>query len=253
MASRIPAILHQTWRTAKLPEPLAGWRQGWIARHPNWEHRFYDNEAVRRTIADRAPQWLPTYDVLPRMIQRVDFFRYLIVYLDGGMYADLDMVAYLACDPLLEGAECVLGIEMHLHEHLQAELGYLRPWQLANFVFAAAPQHPFLLALLEEVARSATKPAQDDETVLQLTGPIMLTRLAFAFAQASKGSITILPQINWNAPWAYPRIGRLAARIYARHACLGSWRTQNVVAERLRRGVRYRLPNPFAVSGPELL
>jgi inositol phosphorylceramide mannosyltransferase catalytic subunit len=252
MASQIPPILHQTWRTANLPAPLAGWRRDWIAKHPDWEHRFYDDDAVRRIIADRAPRWLPTYDILPRMIQRIDLFRYLIVYLDGGMYADIDTVAYLACDPLLEGAECVLGIELHLRKGLQAELGYLRSWQLANFIFAAAPQHPFLGALLEEIARSATKPVRDDQTVQQLTGPIMLTRLAWTFARPRKGSIRILPQINWNAPWAYPRIGPLAATIYARHACLGSWRTQNVVAERLWRGVRYRLPNPFAVTGPEL-
>jgi mannosyltransferase OCH1-like enzyme len=252
MASKIPAILHQTWRTVDLPMPFAGWRAGWIARHPNWEHRIYDDAALRRTIADRAPQWLSTYDTLPRMIQRVDFFRYLIVYLDGGMYADMDMISYLPCDPLLDGANCVLGIEIHLRKHLQAELGYPQPWQLANFIFAAVPGHPFLGALLEEIARSTTKPVQDDEFVQEITGPRMLTRLACAIPLERRGSIRILPQINWNAPQVYRQIGPLAARIYARHACFGSWRTQNLLWRRFWRGVRYRLPNPFALTGPEL-
>jgi inositol phosphorylceramide mannosyltransferase catalytic subunit len=252
MAAKIPAILHQTWRTLDLPPPLADWRAGWLARHPDWEHRLYDDAAIRRTIADRAPRWLPTYDALPRMIQRVDFFRYLIVYLDGGMYADIDMVSYLPCDPLLDGASCVLGIEIHLHRHLQVELGYAQPWQLANFIFAAVPGHSFLGALLEEIARSATKPVRDDELVQETTGPRMLTRLACTMPPERRGAMRILPQINWNAPWAYPRVGSLAARIYARHACFGSWRTQNLLGQRFWRGLRYRLPNPFAVAGPEM-
>lgn len=252
MASRIPAILHQTWRTADLPTPFATWRAGWIARHPNWEHRIYDDAAIYRTIAARAPQWLPTYDALPRMIQRLDFFRYLIVYLEGGMYADMDMISYLPCDPLLDGASCVLGIEIHLRKHLQTELGYRQPWQIANFIFAATPGHPLLGALLEEIGRNATKPVQDDEMVQEITGPRMLTRLACAIAPEHRGLIRILPQINWNAPWAYPRIGPLAARVYARHACYGSWRTQKPLGRRLWRGIRYRLPNPFAVTGPEI-
>ena len=91
----------------------AEWRAGWIANHPGWNHRFYDDSAIRSFVTDRAPTWLSTFDALPSMIQRVDFFRYLAVYLDGGMYADVDMISYRSCEPLLAGAACVLGIENH--------------------------------------------------------------------------------------------------------------------------------------------
>lgn len=232
--------------------PFAAWRAGWIARHPAWDHRLYDDAAIRRTIEARAPQWSSTFDALPRVIQRIDFFRYLIVYLDGGMYADVDTISYLPCDPLLAGASCVLGVEIHLRRHLQAELGYARPWQLANFIFAAAPGHPFLAAVLEEIARAATRPAEGDEAVQAITGPQMLTRLACTMPPQRRGPIKVLPQINWNAPWPYPRIGPLAARIYARHACFGSWRTERPLRQRLWRGLRYRLPNPLAASGPQM-
>ena len=250
--SRIPAILHQTWRTADLPMPFAAWRIGWIKRHPDWDHRLYDDGSIRRTICDRAPRWLPTYEALPRAIQRVDFFRYLIVYLDGGLYADIDTVSYLPCDPLLDGENCVLGIELHLHRHLQEELSYNQPWQLANFIFAAAPGHPLFGTLIEAIARAARTPARDDEIVQEVTGPRMLTRVVQKLPKQEARSIRILPQVAWNAPWAYPRLGPLARRIYARHACFGSWRTQNPVAQRLWRGVRYRWPNPFAVAGPRM-
>src|SRR5262245_10095931 len=110
----IPHILHQTWQTEELPPHFARWRAGWRALHPHWEHRFYTDSDIARIIADRAPQWRATFEALTIPIQRVDFFRYLIVYLDGGVYADLDMVCYRANDVLLDGATCVLGVEFTL-------------------------------------------------------------------------------------------------------------------------------------------
>src|SRR5262249_34848127 len=164
-----------------------------------------------------------------------------------------DTVSYLPCDPLLHEECCVLGIELCLHERLQAELGYDRPWQLANFIFAAVPHHPLFGALLETIARRATSPVHNDEVVQDLTGPRMLTRVAYELAPQQRGPVRILPQINWNAPWSYPRLGPLARQIYARHACFGSWRTQNPIAQRLRRGMHYRWPNPFGIGEPSIL
>jgi inositol phosphorylceramide mannosyltransferase catalytic subunit len=255
MSAEIPRILHQTWRTADLPMPYAGWRASWIRNHPAWDHRFYDDAAIRSFMIDRAPQWLPTFDKLPRMIQRVDFFRYLVVYLDGGLYADVDMPSYLPCDPLLEGAGCVLSIEHHVGRHLQGKLNYRGPWQLANFVFAAVPGHPFLAALLEQIARSAAQPAPDDDSVEDITGPRMLTRLVYGLSREEKAAIKILPQIHLNPPVFYPRMGPLARNIYARHVCAGDWRTS-------RAGwwqkpwrdfaLKVNLPNPFQTTGPIL-
>jgi inositol phosphorylceramide mannosyltransferase catalytic subunit len=238
MASKIPTILHQMWRTAELPRPFATWRAGWIARHPNWQHRIYDDARIRKTIADRSPRWLSTFEALPTAIQRADFFRYLIVFLEGGLYADIDMISYRPCDKLLEGASCVLGIEFRLNKRSQASLSYSQPWQLANFIFAAAPGHPFLGALLEEIARTATRIIDNDDSVQETTGPRMLTRVAGSMMPMSPGSITILPQINWNPPWTLPRIGPLASNIYARHVCFGTWRTENLFRRRLERGLR---------------
>ncbi|MBU6461264.1 MAG: hypothetical protein KGK01_07345 [Bradyrhizobium sp.] len=255
MSPPIPTILHQLWRTADLPPAFAKWRAGWIACHPTWSHRLYDDEAMRRTTADRAPQWLATFDALPRVIQRADFFRYLIVYLDGGMYADIDMVCYHPNNKLLADASCVLGTENHISTYLQQKLNYQRPWQLANFIFAAAPEHPLFAALLEAIARKATRTVESDHHVQEITGPRLLTRIAYDLPADVRGSIRLLPQINWNPPSIYPRIGPIARRTYARHLCVGSWRTlrfwwQQPAEGRL--GHHIRPPNPFATASPDL-
>jgi mannosyltransferase OCH1-like enzyme len=255
MSPEIPTILHQIWWAGDLPPSLAEWRAGWISNHPRWIHRLYDEAAMRRVLSDRAPQWLPTFDTLPRMIQRIDFFRYLIVYLDGGLYADVDMLSYLPCDPLLKNASCVLSIENHVGKHLQKKLSYKGPWQLANFVFAAVPGHPFLAALLEQIGRSAALPTPNDDSVEDISGPRMLTRMAYALKSEDKGAITILPQINLNPPVFYPRLGPLARNIYARHVCVGGWRANRAKWwQRSWRdfGPKGQLPNPFETTGPTL-
>jgi inositol phosphorylceramide mannosyltransferase catalytic subunit len=238
MTTKIPPILHQMWRTTELPGPFAVWRAGWIAQHPNWEHRIYTDAQIRRTIVDRSPQWLSTFEALPRAIQRADFFRYLIVFLEGGLYADLDMISYRPCDILLDGSSCVLGIEIHLNKRSQAAFGYSQPRQLANFIFAAAPEHPLLGSLLEEIARTASMPLRNDDSVQETTGPRMLTRTVYSMLPKLKSSIKILPQINWNPPWILPRVEPWASKIYARHVCFGTWRTENLVRRRFDRSLR---------------
>jgi inositol phosphorylceramide mannosyltransferase catalytic subunit len=218
--------------------PFASWRASWINQHPRWRHRLYDDDDIRSTVADRASKWLPVFDSLPCIIQRADFFRYLIIYLDGGLYADIDMISYLACDPLLADASCVLGIESHFPEASRVRLAYLQPFQLANFIFAAVPGHPLFALLLEEIARSASRPVRSDDLVQETTGPRMMTRIAQAMLVQQEIPLKILPKANWNPPWLYPRRGLLAQRVYARHVCFGTWRTESLPWRRFCRGVR---------------
>jgi len=255
MPQTIPTILHQTWRNASLPAKFARWRRDWHDLHPHWEHRFYDDSDIRRVVVDRAPQFLGVFEALPRPILRVDLFRYLIVHLDGGVYADLDMQPYRPSDPLLAGASCVLSVESHVSKTYQRVVGYRQPWQIGNCIFAAAPGHPFLAELLDRIARGATATVVTDDDVEEVTGPRVLTRLIYELSAERRGAVKVLPQIHWMAPWQYPRIGPLAALIHARHASTGTWRfgqrwSRQTIRNRLV--ARARFPNPFIAEGPVL-
>jgi len=249
----IPHILHQTWRSAQLPRPFADWRAAWRNLHPHWQHRFYDDADIRCLIAGRAPWLLSTHDRLPRQIQRVDLFRYLIVFLDGGLYADIDMIPYQTIDPLLDGASCVLCVEHKVRRYRQRRLGYRIPWQLGTSIFAAAPNHPFLAELIERIAEKATTRVSADDDVLQSTGPYMFSRTAYDLPSSRRGAVRILPQITWMPPAEYPRVGFLRRRIYTRHAATGVWRSAPrwvTMWHHLKEWNRW--PNPFAVTGPKL-
>jgi mannosyltransferase OCH1-like enzyme len=238
MTVDIPKILHQTWRTAELPAPFKAFRASWLNLHRGWQHQIYDDDRIYRIVCDRLPRWLPTFEALPLPIMRADLFRYLIVFLDGGVYADIDTVSYRACDELLENSNCVLGTEMRVSSSLQASFNYARPAQIANFIFAATPEHPFLGSVIENIAQRASSPPDGDDFVQETTGPRMFTRATYSFLLSQPDSIKILPRINWNAPLELPRIGPMAKRIYVRHICFGTWRTENLTSRRLALGLR---------------
>jgi mannosyltransferase OCH1-like enzyme len=52
--------------------------------------KVWDGCMIRRLIKDNFPQLLKTYDSYPIFVQKVDLGRYVILYLLGGLYLDID-------------------------------------------------------------------------------------------------------------------------------------------------------------------
>ena len=245
----IPHILHQTWKTNRLPPRFEKNHAAWRRLHPHWEHRFYDDTAIRAFFETRAPRWLPVYETLPRMIQRVDLFRYLAVYLDGGMYADLDMQPHRPSDSVLEGANCVLSVEHRVRESRRA--GLPRSLAICELYLRRCARPPSApRALLTQVDRNAAKRVQGDDCIEETTGPRMLTRLVYDLPPAQRGSIRIVPQIVWMAPKEYPHVWPLSLRVHARHLATGTWRTERRWRTLWRHLLDFNCPpNPFPHSG----
>ena len=222
--AEIPRILHQTWRADAVPAPFQRCRDGWLAQHPSWEHRLYDDAACLVFVRSRGARWLDLYERLPTAIQRADLFRYLVVDAYGGVYADVDMACYRPIDALLAGASCALSIEAHLTRRRQHELGYTQPRQLANCIFSATPGHPFLQALIDEIASLVRLDVQTDADVEDSTGPRMLTRVFERLDPEEQAGIRVLPQMLLMAPRECPRVPLLGPPIHARHLFAGSWK-----------------------------
>ena len=102
MPSNLPRIIHQTWKTDRLPDDYARYRERMLALHPDWEHRLWSDEDNRRLIAEHYSWFLETYDGYKHNIERVDAVRYFILLHHGGVYLDLDMECLKPIDALLD-------------------------------------------------------------------------------------------------------------------------------------------------------
>ena len=71
----IPKIFHQTYMTTNVPPAVRPLMQSWRRFNPDWNFRFYDDEACLDFVKREFPEYLEAYKGLPKNVERSDFFR----------------------------------------------------------------------------------------------------------------------------------------------------------------------------------
>ena len=163
----IPRILHQSWKSKKLP-----WRwKHTIAAvkrwHPEWEYRLWDDEMINVYVQEHYPDFYPIFSGFSRNIMRADVMRYILMHDFGGMYCDLD---YEFIRPYAySDSELVLGYEFDRSCGDPVD-------QIANFVFASVPGHAFWKDVLNDLQRNPPQ-ASSYLDICEATGPGLLSRI----------------------------------------------------------------------------
>ncbi|KAL6771150.1 hypothetical protein ACKKBF_B34135 [Auxenochlorella protothecoides x Auxenochlorella symbiontica] len=235
----IPRILHQTYKSADVPQSARRLMLSWRTLHPGWDIRFYDDQDCLDFVRREFPEYLAAYRSLERDVQRSDFFRYMVVLRLGGVYADIDTEARQPLDGLLASSDTlVVGWESDFPDaQATVDAWYVRPRQVLQWVFAAAPGHPALRAACDRIAagvatRHSLSPAID---TLERTGPGLFTDVVLEAAAGSPWAgaardpwtVRILPRVAFGAPKA-PAHGLtpLDPGVVVLHHFMGSWRSR---------------------------
>lgn len=225
----IPERTIQTARSAHLRPIEKAARVNLELLHPNWDHRFFDDNAIKQFVASEFPQYQNTFNLFPKTIQRIDFFRYLAIYRYGGFYLDLDVFLNAPLHPLTKHSSVFPFEELSLSRHLRNKLRM--DWEIGNYAFGSAPGHAFLGAVIENCIRSQTDPDwikpmlaniptpfRTEFEVLYSTGPGMLTRTLAENPEIAK-TVTILFPEDVREPESWHQFG-----IYGVHQMAASWR-----------------------------
>lgn len=162
----IPPIIHQTWKKRKIPAWAREWHESWKTHHPQYQIMLWTDHDNRNLVSQYAPWFLETYDAFPVHIQRVDAVRYLILYLYGGVYVDLDFECYRPLDSFLH-YDLVLSRSSNLR-------------CITNAIMMSAPRHPFWLKLLRTIQLEPPRKWYELTSyyVLRSTGPVIINRVA---------------------------------------------------------------------------
>lgn len=244
----IPFIVHQTWKSKALSEPVRSYCDSWKRLNPHCDYRFYDDADCLALVRADFPHLIDLYENLPLPILRADLFRYLAVYRFGGIYADVDMECLQPFDRFLSVGGAVFSIERQTTAVRQQELQYREPFQIANCIFASEPGHAFIQSVIERAVKLiGLQPPITPDTVEDVTGPRMLTRL---FYETMPPDVRVLQQIYWLPYRMYPHIFPLNTNVYARHHFIGSWKTIKGDRSSFRRRWIERdvPPNPFPAN-----
>lgn len=131
------------------------------------------------TAAGETPRIAAIWDALPKGILRSDMLRYLLMYLEGGVYTDVDtrLIKPISTwgkstarlwnngrDWLdeeqqsehadsLPRANIILGIEADVGNRADWHDWWARPIQIAQWTLSATPFHPIYLDTLMQIAR----------------------------------------------------------------------------------------------------
>ncbi|KAL0568855.1 hypothetical protein V5O48_013121 [Marasmius crinis-equi] len=178
---RIPRILHQTWRTNKLPQRWRSISQECRDMMPDYEYKLWSDESSRQFIAEHYPWFLDTYNDYQYNIQRADAIRYFVLYHYGGVYLDLDIGCQRPLDPLLT------------HPVI---LPKTIPVGVSNDLMFAEKGHPFLAQTMHNLVTFDHSWILNYPTVMFSTGPMFLSAQygIFTSAHATDDPIRILPK-----------------------------------------------------------
>ena len=87
----IPCVIHQTWKTHQLSVEQAHNVQTWKSKNPDCEHKLWDDAEVEQLVQTKSPDVIwPIWDGL-HTVEHADVFRYLVLWDQGGYYADTDV------------------------------------------------------------------------------------------------------------------------------------------------------------------
>jgi hypothetical protein len=228
----IPRRIIQTARSSSLPPLARAAAKNLQLLHPDWEYLFFDDAAIARFISSEFPEFKNVFAAFRHNIQRIDFFRYLVVLRHGGFYFDLDVFLAESLTDLLP-CSCVFPFEeLTLSRFLREEHGL--DWEIGNYGFGAAAGHPFLATIVENCVRAQKEPRWVEPMlrgiprpfragfeVLNTTGPGLVTRSLADDTRSAESVNIIFPgddcdvcdERNWH------RFGR-----YGVHLMDASWR-----------------------------
>lgn len=202
VTERIPKIVHQTW---KVKDSSDGFHRSLIDRHekmnPNWKFVLYDDEDIENflmmyfpmEILDAYKKINPKYGAC-----RADFFRYCVLYINGGVYLDVKSMIQKPLDEMMirrQVSDDLLVVGHWNNSNVWSEILEDPRGEIQNWVIMSTPRHPILLRVIEKMVDNIFKFSDDfgDDyrmvlgqkyaaskskyIVLKLTGPLMFSEI----------------------------------------------------------------------------
>jgi len=146
----VPKIIHQTWfepvtkdKYPNMSRLIESWKKS------GWEYYFYDDDTAGEFLGMHFPSEVrEAYESITPGAFKADLFRYCVLLIRGGVYADMDVL-----------------LQTNLDDAIAKDVGFMTPIDepgiqvghrscLWNGLIASAPGHPFLARTIEIVVNN---------------------------------------------------------------------------------------------------
>jgi hypothetical protein len=90
--SLIPKTIYQSWKTTDVPKAMARNIEKIKSMNPEYNYQFYTDDDCRKFLMDNfGVNYVNAFDVLVSGAFKCDFWRYAVLYVNGGVYMDMDL------------------------------------------------------------------------------------------------------------------------------------------------------------------
>lgn len=201
---RIPRIIHQTWKSKHVP---SHWKEAVQSvqqlNADQFEYRLWTDEQMHEYVRQVEPEFYKqTFLTYSLDIQRVDAFRYVILYYLGGVYIDMDNGCRQSLESLLTILETLDSHAIHLASFPQTV-----PVGVSNGFMIATKEHPLFRLLISRLSLFNHNYLVDYLTVMLSAGPTYLSIIEFYFnSESSQSAIRVIDDrvysgiYTWHTP-----------------------------------------------------
>ncbi len=162
MGSTIPKVVHLTYYRKSLPTELQQNLDKLKSMNPHWEFRLYDDADIEQYIKQHFPDLLKYYHQINPIYgaAKADFFRYLLIYNEGGFYLDIKSGALKPFDEIIQNDDVFIlsywpnekGLPYEgagISSDVPDPLGEFEQWYIIS-----VKGHPFLKAVIENMCNN---------------------------------------------------------------------------------------------------
>lgn len=214
-----PRKIWQTWKVEPLlfEERDLLVARSWTAKNPSYRYEVLTDANDMRYVEEHfgpsgfnRPDIVHVYRTLNARIIKADLLRYLIMYVEGGVYADIDVEAIRPIERFVpdrydeKEVDMVIGVEIDNPDFINHPILGQKSQSFCQWTFMCKPQQPVMLHLvdnilkwLHDVAARQKKQIADleldfDEVIIG-TGPSAFTGAILAEMSRKSGK-----QVGWS-------------------------------------------------------
>ncbi|KAK2055331.1 initiation-specific alpha-1,6-mannosyltransferase [Colletotrichum caudatum] len=182
----------------------------WLAKNQDYIYTLVGEKGGRDFISRHFNKTvLSTWESLPNVGMKSDLLRYLLLYIEGGVYSDTDTVALKPVDEWVpkqfrNETRLIVGIEFDQRDG-PGWVDIPHSLQFCQWTIAAAPGHPVFRNMLARVIQSLDELIQahgptfkaSSFEVMNTTGPAAWTDVVWEYLQETDDTLTDLRNLSY--------------------------------------------------------
>lgn len=188
----IPKIIFQTHKSieyVKSNKDLVKCYKSWDdCKKYGFKHYFYSDDSMNYFMMKNFPDIYSLFENLPLPVLKADLFRYCIIYIYGGIYADMDTVCSVNPTYFITPSLLVCFPENN------------PPLYLCQWVFAAPPKSPIIKTMIdlsvERIKNFDFNNITNKHFIHYLTGPALFTDAIEKWLYENNFPVLKIPNTN---------------------------------------------------------